>query len=198
MQAFESTPEMESAGTPYNPPIEVGKSQDWHLAGLLTRASMKLNDLPGKTSQWLSSSLPFSSLRLQLRGSGGLSPRFPNTRYSIYSGTKYSCQSSGNDGSGSVRVPSAFPIGQLTNNCMGSEWAVIGRRRPKFAVRMKFRVDERDLTCNGRSFQTDSSLCVRISGPCLIRDEEKEGMLQLIDLLHTACRLVTGAIRGWH
>jgi hypothetical protein len=48
MQAFESTLEMESAGTLSNPPIEVGISPEWHLAGLLTRASMKLNDLPGR------------------------------------------------------------------------------------------------------------------------------------------------------
>src|ERR1700735_4692817 len=102
IKAFESTPEMESAGTPSNPPIEVGKSPDWHLAGLLTRASTKLNDLPGITSQWLSSALPFSSLRLQLRGSGGVSPRFPNTRYSIYSGIKFSCQLCGDDDGGSV------------------------------------------------------------------------------------------------
>jgi hypothetical protein len=47
MQAFESTRKMESAGTLPNPPIEVGKSQGWRLAGLLTRASMNLNGLPG-------------------------------------------------------------------------------------------------------------------------------------------------------
>ena len=54
---------MERARTLSNPPIEVGSSQDWHLAGLLTRASLRRNAFPrslsvaGLSSQFILSAL---------------------------------------------------------------------------------------------------------------------------------------------
>jgi hypothetical protein len=55
--------------------LEAGTPKDGYLVGLLTYASRKLNAFP--VSQWQTCS---ASKRLQLRGSGGFSPRFPVTR----------------------------------------------------------------------------------------------------------------------
>src|SRR5882762_8926191 len=49
------------------------RPSDRHLAGLLTYASMNLERLPGT----LPSGMCSGSQRIQLRGSGGFSPRFP-------------------------------------------------------------------------------------------------------------------------
>jgi hypothetical protein len=54
-------------------PAQPETPNDGHLAGLLTYASLNLKRLPG-SSQWQCCS---SSQRIQLRGSGGFSPRFP-------------------------------------------------------------------------------------------------------------------------
>src|SRR5258708_27363700 len=48
-------------------------------AGLLTCASATSGAFPGLISQWLALRPCSQSQRLQLRGSGGISPRFPNT-----------------------------------------------------------------------------------------------------------------------
>src|ERR1035438_9465064 len=69
------------SGTPSSSPIEAESSPDWHLTGLLTHALQQLNSLPEATLSGLSICSMFSSQRLQLRGSGGIAPRFPNIRY---------------------------------------------------------------------------------------------------------------------
>src|SRR5262249_18258222 len=57
-------------------PCAAGTPADGHLAGLLTYASLKDERLPGSL-QWHAA---HRSRRIQLRGSGGFSPRFPNNQ----------------------------------------------------------------------------------------------------------------------
>jgi len=68
------------SGTLSSSPIEAESSPDWHLTGLLTHASTNLNSLPEATLSGRSIHSTFSSQRIQLRGSGGFAPHFPNAR----------------------------------------------------------------------------------------------------------------------
>src|ERR1017187_6283307 len=64
----------------FSSPIEAESSPDWHLTGLLTHASTNLNSLPEATLSGRSIHSTFNSQRIQLRGSGGFAPHFPNVR----------------------------------------------------------------------------------------------------------------------